>query len=83
MSKPTVNWGFSCGRYYLTVNGYVTAMEGDTIRDMELSQKAWELYEAKWKDDKHWESMKRVFGAVWSGELIKWLAAEANGGKLP
>jgi hypothetical protein len=32
-SDPVVDWGFSCGRHYLKVAGYVVAMEGDTCRD--------------------------------------------------
>lgn len=34
--KPLVDWGFSCGRHYLTVAGYIVAMEGDPIRDADV-----------------------------------------------
>jgi len=35
-AKPLVDWGFSCGRHYLTVAGYIVAMEGDPIRDADV-----------------------------------------------
>lgn len=80
--KPVVDWGFSCGRTYLTVNGYVVAMEGDVLRDLDLGVKMREL--AK----KEYPNMDAVLTAYfsrdcWTGELIKFVAAEANGGVLP
>lgn len=46
MSKIEV--GLACGRNYLSVNGFVVAMEGDFIRDSELPGSHWnrELLEA-------------------------------------
>ena len=34
-----VDCGFSCGRYYLEVQGYVVAMELDVCRDWNLTEK--------------------------------------------
>jgi len=80
--KPVVDWGFSCGRTYLTVNGYVVAMEGDVLRDIKLGLKARELAKKQYEGD--WAMMEAFFTRdTWTGELIKFVASEANGGKLP
>ena len=34
--KPVVDWGCSCGRTYLSVAGFIVAVEGDTLRDADL-----------------------------------------------
>ena len=36
-----VDWGLSCGRMYLTVDGFVVAMEGDLCRDENRENRAW------------------------------------------
>ncbi len=84
--KPVVDWGFACGRTYLTVNGYVVAMEGDVLRDMELGQKCIELSTARWGEyckGKPGLLEQFVSSKVWTGDLIKFVAAVANGGILP
>lgn len=88
--KPVVDWSCACGRTFLSVNGYVVAMEGDVIRDSELTVKNHRLMQELWGKVLHPEGM-RIFSDdeiarmanVWSGELIKSVCAEANGGKLP
>lgn len=82
MTKPLVDWGFGTGRTYLTVAGYIVAMEGDPVRDMNLGIKLEELLGEKYKDD---DTLFRIFSKrqVWTGELIKFVCAEANGGELP
>lgn len=45
---PLVDWGFSCGRYFLKVAGYVAAMEGDPCREADLPVKSW-CWWAIWK----------------------------------
>jgi hypothetical protein len=81
--KPVVDWGLSCGRIYLKVNGYVVAMEGDVLRDIDLGIKMRELarkeYASSWDD-----VLESYFSRdQWTGKLIKFVCAEANGGKLP
>jgi hypothetical protein len=59
-TQRIVDWGFACGRYYLEVAGYVVAMEGDPVREIELSP--------------HYPAdLARAFGEkqFWTGDLIK------------
>lgn len=39
--KPKLEVGLACGRNYLSVNGYVVAMEGDLCRDSEIPGTHW------------------------------------------
>lgn len=39
--KHKVDVGLACGRYYLSVNGFVAAMEGDMCRDSTLPGSHW------------------------------------------
>lgn len=81
-----VSWGFSCGRTYLTVNGFVVAMECDPLRDHELAEIGYKLMVEKWRGDESGQLIIDSYGGtlkVWTGELIKYVAAKANGGKLP
>lgn len=59
-TKRIVDWGFACGRYYLEVAGYAVAMEGDPVREIELSP--------HYPDD-----IGRAFAEkqCWTGDLIK------------
>ena len=36
-----VDWGLACGRIYLTVDGFVVAMEGDMCRDENREARCW------------------------------------------
>ena len=36
MKKKGVDWFCSCGRYWLSFDGYVIAMQGDVCRDQDL-----------------------------------------------
>ena len=63
--KPLVDWGFSCGRHYLTVAGYIVAVEGDPIRDADVFALQEKLSrELDWK--------------CWDGAAIKAVCAAAN-----
>lgn len=66
MSKTqnaVVDTGFSCGRHYLTVNGFVVAMEGDVCRDAELPSSHFDekLFETIIKGE-HEDPKKLFFG---------------------
>lgn len=39
--KADVDVGLACGRYYLSVNGFVVAMEGDMCRDIAVPSTHW------------------------------------------
>ncbi len=85
-NKPVVDWGFSCGRTFLSVNGYVVAVETDVLRDYELAEIGYKLLVEKWKGDKFGQLIIDSYGGslkVWTGELIEYVANKANGGKLP
>lgn len=78
MKKNLVDWGFSCGRAYLTVCGHVVAMEGDPLRDFELGVVCLKLLKKKYpKDPELWSDK------AWTDDLIKHVATMANGGVLP
>lgn len=70
MSK--IDWGFACGRAYLSIDGFVIAMEGDACRDFDLCAKAAELYNAKWADNQKQRPHQFVYNNQWTTELIKW-----------
>jgi hypothetical protein len=59
MSK--VDTGFACGRHYLSVNGFVVAMEGDMCRDSTLPGTHWnqELLESVVNDTQ--DAMEKRF----------------------
>jgi hypothetical protein len=63
--KPLVDWGFACGRHYLTVAGYIVAMEGDPIRDADV----FALQS---------EAARKLGWKGWDGEAIKAVCAVAN-----
>jgi hypothetical protein len=63
--KPLVDWGFSCGRHYLTVAGYIVAMEGDPIRDADVFAL---------QDD----ASRKLGWKGWDGAAIKAVCAAAN-----
>lgn len=71
--KTKVNWEFSCGRYYLTVAGYVVAMEGDPLRDIDLGMKLQEWAREAPDAMKSWATRDR-----WTGDLIKFVVAESE-----
>jgi hypothetical protein len=66
MKAPVIDYGTSCGRTFLTIGGYVVAMEGDLLRDPELADL---------------DSDSRYYvGAEprWTGTLIKFVACLGN-----
>jgi hypothetical protein len=63
--KPIVDWGFACGRHYLTVAGYIVAMEGDPIRDADVFAL---------QDD----ASRKLDWKGWDGAAIKAVCAAAN-----
>jgi hypothetical protein len=84
--KPVVDWCFSCGRAFLLVNGCAIVMEGDKLRDDDLAKVGEKLIRKKWKDEPAVLASYRLDEGgltVWTEDLIKYVAAKANGGKLP
>jgi hypothetical protein len=67
--KPLVDWGFACGRHYLTVAGYIVAMEGDPIRDADVFAL-------------QGDAARKLGWKGWDGEAIKAVCAAANKEKL-
>lgn len=94
--KPLVDWTFSCGRAFLMVNGCAIVMEGDTLRDPDLAEigekqllekfgpKATNGY-GEMTNQAVLRSYRLDEGGlkVWTEDLIKHVAKEANGGVLP
>lgn len=62
MPTHKVETGFSCGRHFLTVNGFVVAVEGDLCRDFELPGTHWneKLLQTVAKDVKRGALRKEV-----------------------
>jgi hypothetical protein len=67
--QQIVDWGFSCGRHYLTVAGFIVAMEGDPIRDADVFA---------FQD----EAARKLDWRGWDGTAIKAVCAAANKEKL-
>lgn len=67
-----INYGFSCGRGYLSIDGFVIAMEGDPCRDFDLTAKGAELYDAEWAESNKKYPGSFVYKNQWTFELIKW-----------
>lgn len=89
MSKPLVDYLFSCGRAFLMVGGDAIVMEGDTLRDPDLAAIGERLLRQKYKGDRNEEIVLHSYRLdegglkVWTEDLIKHVVRKANGGKLP
>lgn len=68
--KHKVDVGLACGRYYLSVNGFVATMEGDMCRDSTLPNSHWtkELLESVANDTQKdmLKRLKRAEGKLFS-----------------
>jgi hypothetical protein len=64
--KPKLEVGLACGRNYLSVNGYVVAMEGDLCRDSEIPGTHWnrELLETVVKGERKVRSSADFFRSL-------------------
>ncbi len=73
--KPVVDYACSCGRTYLTINGFIVLMEGTQIIDADLAKIEMDLYRKKYENGLYWGIMKTYnTGTVWSADLIKYVA---------
>jgi hypothetical protein len=68
--SPVVDWNASCGRVYLSINDFVVAVEGDPLRDIELTEVCMRLDQSKYG--------MTLDGKIWTSELIKYFVAEVN-----
>ena len=63
--------GSSCGRLYLCVGGYIVAMQGDVVRDLDLDGEVWDREKLEKvrdainaREKRDWEKLGRVAPAL-------------------